>query len=49
MDMWTTKERCPHAHSRNNKCKSPSQVDIEEKNSGAIHATSSTSGHISRR
>jgi hypothetical protein len=30
MDMWTTKERCPHAHSRNNKRKSQSQVDIKE-------------------
>jgi hypothetical protein len=49
MGMWTTKERCPHAHSRNNKYKSPSPVDIEAKNSGAIHATSSTSDHISRR
>jgi hypothetical protein len=22
MDMWTTQERCPHAHSLNNKYKS---------------------------
>jgi len=49
MDMWTTQERCPHAHSRNNKYKSQSQVDIEAKNSGAIHATSLTRAHINRR
>ena len=27
MDMWTTQERCPHAHSLNNKYKSQTKVE----------------------
>jgi hypothetical protein len=29
MDMWTTQERCPHAHSLNNKYKYKSQTKVE--------------------
>ena len=28
MDMWTTQERCPHAHSLNNKYKSQTKVEL---------------------
>jgi len=27
MDMWTTQERCPHAHSLNNKYKSQTKIE----------------------
>jgi hypothetical protein len=27
MDMWTTQERCPHAHSLNNKYKRQSKAE----------------------
>jgi hypothetical protein len=28
MDMWTTQERCPHAHSLNNKYKSQTKAEL---------------------
>src|SRR5260221_13855526 len=37
---WTTQERCPHAHSRNNKCKQQSQPDFEARSSRPLHLNS---------
>jgi hypothetical protein len=51
MDMWTTQERCPHAHSLNNKykrlnqprTKSPTDSPEEAKKGGGDRA------HVSER
>src|SRR5258708_423906 len=38
--LRTTQERCPHAHSRNNKCKQQSQPDFEARSSRPLHLNS---------